>query len=72
MNDNIEKINHPTHYNHGKIETIRVINDWKLNFNAGNAIKYISRYQHSSKGRLDLLKAIWYLKQEVKNLQKNY
>ena len=27
-----EQVNHPKHYNNGKIEAIDVIEDWKLNF----------------------------------------
>ena len=38
-----DQVNKPSHYTHGNIETIDVIEDWNLNFNLGNAIKYISR-----------------------------
>lgn len=41
MNNDI--INHPSHYTDGKIEVIDFIEDKKLNFHRGNAIKYISR-----------------------------
>ena len=37
-----EMINHPQHYNMGKYEAIDVIEDWQLNFNLGNTVKYIS------------------------------
>lgn len=36
-------VNHPAHYNTGKIEVIEFIEDQKLNFSRGNAIKYIAR-----------------------------
>lgn len=45
MSNNVE---HPSHYNQGKYEVIDVINDWKLNFNLGNAIKYIARADYKN------------------------
>ena len=37
-------IGHPNHYCEGrKYEPKDVIRDWNLNFNLGNAVKYISR-----------------------------
>jgi len=41
----MENVIHPKHYNHGKYEVIDVIEDWKLNFNMGNALKYIARWE---------------------------
>ena len=38
-----EQVNHPQHYNAGKIEAIDVIEDWKLNFSLGCVVKYICR-----------------------------
>ena len=63
-NDNV---NNPTHYNTGTIEVITVIEDWKLNFNLGNAIKYIGRCEHKNNKKEDIKKAIWYLERELKN-----
>lgn len=65
------KINHPSHYNVGKFEVIDVIEDWKLGFNLGNAVKYIARSGH--KGRKakhleDLEKARWYLDRQIQKL----
>jgi hypothetical protein len=37
-----EAVNHPSHYNMGKIEVIDAIEDWKLGFHAGNVVKYVS------------------------------
>lgn len=71
MNNNVE---HPTHYNQGLYEVIDVINDWKLNFNLGNAIKYIARADYKNNAIEDLEKAIFYLKYEIKyreNLKEN-
>ncbi len=38
-----DEVNHPAHYNQGKIEVIEAIEDWKIGFHLGNAIKYIAR-----------------------------
>ena len=61
-----DKVNHPGHYNVGRIEVIEVIEDWKLNFNLGNAIKYIGRCEHKNNKEEDIKKAIWYLERELK------
>lgn len=55
-----DPVNHPTHYNAGKIEVIDAIEDWKLGFHAGNVIKYVARSPHKN-GVEDLKKARWYL-----------
>ena len=62
-----ETVDHPNHYNTGKYEAIEVIEDWKLNFNLGNAVKYISRCEHKANKEEDIKKAIWYLERELKN-----
>ena len=56
-----EAVNHPSHYNTGKIEVIDAIDDWKLDFNAGNVVKYVARHQHKADPLEDLKKARWYL-----------
>ena len=61
-----DNVNNPTHYNKGTIEVITVIEDWKLNFNLGNAIKYIGRCEHKNNKEEDIKKAIWYLERELK------
>lgn len=66
MNDNV---NHPSHYNQGKYEVIDVINDWKLNFNRGNVIKYVARAGHKNNELEDLEKARFYLDDEIKRLE---
>jgi hypothetical protein len=58
-------VDHPKHYNHGTIEAITVIEDWQLNFNLGNAVKYISRADHMGNATADLQKAIGYLQREL-------
>lgn len=64
-------VNHPNHYTDGKIEVINFIEDKKLNFHRGNAVKYISRAGKKCKDKEieDLNKAIWYLKREIKRLK---
>ena len=59
----VEAVNHPDHYNDGKIEVIDFIEDKNLGFCLGNAVKYISRAgkKDKSKEAEDIKKAIWYL-----------
>ena len=58
-----ETVNHPDHYNVGKIEIIDFIKDLGIaeDVSIGNAIKYISRYKHKENPKDDIKKAIWYL-----------
>jgi hypothetical protein len=58
-------VQHPTHYNAGEFEVIDVIEDWKLGFNLGNAVKYIARADHKGKELEDLKKAAWYLLRRI-------
>lgn len=58
----------PDHYVKGRhYEPVHVINDWDLNFNLGNVVKYIARYQRkpSDNPKLDLQKALFYLTYEL-------
>lgn len=73
------KVNHPPHYNYLKdlcgIEVIDITRH--MDFDLGNAIKYILRsghkseqgYSNVSKQIEDLQKAIWYINDEIKLLQ---
>ena len=65
-----EVVNHPAHYNAGKIEVIEAIEDWALNFSLGNAIKYIARADHKGKPLEDLKKARWYIDREIARREK--
>ena len=58
-------VNHPNHYNIGKIEVIDAIEDWNLHFSLGNAVKYIARADHKGKPIEDLEKARWYIEREI-------
>lgn len=63
-------ISHPAHYAEGRdFEPIDVINDWDLNFNLGNAVKYISRAGRKDLAIEDLEKARWYLDYEINRLK---
>ncbi len=65
-----DNVNHPSHYTDGKIEVIDFIEDKKLNYHRGNAIKYISRAgkKNPDKEIEDLKKARWYIDREIKRL----
>lgn len=71
-----DKVNHPAHYNSGKaqcgcgkrIECIDVTRH--MDFNLGNAIKYIWRHSHKN-GLEDLKKARWYLDDAIKMKENN-
>jgi hypothetical protein len=60
-----ELVNHPEHYQGNKLEVIDIINDYELNFELGNAIKYILRADKKGNKKQDLEKAIWYLNHEL-------
>jgi len=64
-----EAVNHPSHYNQGNIEVIDAIEDWGLDFNAGNVVKYVSRHQHKAEPLEDLLKARWYLDRIIEGFE---
>ena len=64
------QVNHPTHYNTGKIECIDAITDIVKGcdsaegFMLGNTVKYLWRWKHKN-GLEDLYKARWYLSREL-------
>ncbi len=66
-----DPVNHPSHYNTGKIEVIDFITDQKLEFREGSAVKYIARAKHKVNEIQDLKKAIWYLQHKVNELEEN-
>jgi len=63
-----DPVNHPSHYKVGGIETIDFIEAKKLNYNMGNAVKYITRAEHKGNKKQDLEKAVWYLNREIGRL----
>ena len=70
LDDYSKLINHPSHYNQGKIEVIDAILDWGLDFIEGNIIKYVARSHHKSSRIGDLKKARWYLNYLINKLEK--
>ena len=64
-----EKVNHPAHYNSGKIEVIDAIHDWGLDFCLGNVVKYVARHNHKENSLEDLKKAKWYLEYYIAGLE---
>jgi len=67
-----DRVNHPRHYtSHASgIECIDVV-EW-MNFNRGNAIKYIWRAGEKNRAAEieDLEKARWYIDREIARLRK--
>lgn len=70
----IEKVDHPLHYGgqDNPYEAIKVIEAWRLGFNLGNVVKYISRA--GKKEGCDIIdeleKAKWYICRELELLKK--
>lgn len=65
---------HPKHYNTGKIEVIRIIEDQLTDeeyrgYIKGQVLKYITRERHKN-GLEDLKKAAWYLNRLIKKLER--
>ena len=63
------KVDHPDHYNFGKMETLDLIDNFSTpeeydGFLKGNIIKYLHRYNYKN-GLEDLEKAQWYLNKLV-------
>ena len=67
----LPNINHPEYYTKGRIETWDFIKDKGLNFDRGNAVKYIVRAgdKDPKKEIEDLKKAINYINHEIKHIE---
>jgi NTP pyrophosphatase (non-canonical NTP hydrolase) len=68
-----DMVNHPVHYNTGKIEVIEIIKDQLTEeefrgYIKANVLKYITRERHKN-GLEDLKKAAWYLNELIKTLE---
>jgi hypothetical protein len=68
ISEYIDPVKKPAHYNQGKFEVIEIIEDLNLNFNLGNAIKYIARCNHKGNKKQDLEKSIWYIEREISKI----
>jgi hypothetical protein len=68
---NTDAVNHPSHYNAGKIEVIEAIEDWGLCYHRGNVVKYVARAgkKDPAKEIEDLEKAQWYLSRKISKLK---
>ena len=67
-----DNVNHPSHYTAYKgVKVIQLTE--QMNFNRGNAVKYICRagLKNKDKEVEDLQKAIWYLNREIERIQKD-
>lgn len=62
-----KNVQNPIHYQGKGMEALDVIEAFDLNFNLGNAIKYIIRCEHKGSKSEDLEKAIFYLNRELNN-----
>lgn len=56
----------PSHYSDYELEPIDLIEEYSLNFNLGNVIKYVARHKDKN-GLEDLKKARWYINREIEN-----
>ena len=65
----MSKVNHPKHYNTGKIEVIDAIEEWQLGFCDGNVIKYVARHKFKGRPLEDLKKAKWYLERLIQQYE---
>jgi hypothetical protein len=65
-----DPVNNPVHYTDhpSGIECIQITEH--MNFNLGNAIKYIWRAGLKGKHLEDLKKAVWYINREITRLEK--
>ena len=67
-------VNHPSHYNKGKIEVIEIMEELPSEYGVktaiclGNVIKYVFRAPFKN-GVEDLRKAKWYLERAIKNYE---
>ena len=60
-----DMVNSPSHYTAGGVETIDFIEAKNLNYNLGNAVKYITRAGLKGNRVEDLQKAKWYIEREI-------
>nr|DAR81056.1 MAG TPA: nucelotide kinase [Caudoviricetes sp.] len=70
-----ERVNHPSHYNHGKLECIDIMEDVfgideTRAFCKLNAFKYLVRAELKGSEFEDIDKALWYLNKHQELLKK--
>lgn len=70
----MEMVNHPEHYQSGKIETIDVIEEFTKDlkgieaFDTANIIKYVCRWNRKN-GVEDLRKLVWYANHLINHIE---
>lgn len=65
-----DPVNHPPHYNSGKIEVIDYLEDQFMSRpHEWNAVKYLSRSDKKGREIEDLKKAIWYIERKISLLK---
>jgi hypothetical protein len=70
MHRKADMVNHPPHYktHPSGVECIEITEH--MNFNCGNAVKYIWRAGDKGSEIQDLEKAAWYINREIERLKK--
>ena len=63
-----DPVNHPDHYTQYPVEVIEITE--LLNFNVGNAVKYLLRHDYKGNPIQDLEKAAWYVQREIQRRKK--
>lgn len=70
----MDMVNHPEHYQSGKIETIDVIEEYTKDlkgieaFDTANIIKYVCRWKRKN-GVEDLRKLVWYANHLINHIE---
>ena len=70
----MEMVNHPEHYQSGKMETIDVIEEFTKDlkgieaFDTANIIKYVCRWKRKN-GVEDLRKLVWYANHLINHIE---
>jgi len=73
LDEEIDVVNNPQHYNTGNIECIEAIQESMSpeafkGYLKGNTMKYLWRYDYKGKASEDLEKAGWYLNKLIKEV----
>ena len=64
-----DRVNHPEHYTKGGIEVHDFISAWRMDFDSGNVIKYVTRAPYKNNKLEDLKKARWYLNKLIEEAE---
>lgn len=70
-----DNVNHPSHYNQGKVEVINIVEQIVRDYpghmasNLGEVLKYIARAPYKGAMHEDLQKAQWYMNRAIGNAE---